>query len=97
MCTEEVVSDMTLPEVYTVETEIHTDVQLEAPMIKSEEKCITQNEPKLAQDMALLNDISTPPQTIAQPLTEQKVYYQTELYKENNHNNTCKLERNFDI
>ena len=37
-CIEEVVSDMTLPEVYRIDTEIHTDVQLETPMIKSEEK-----------------------------------------------------------
>ena len=44
---EEVVSDMTLPEVYRVDTKIHSDVQLETPIIKSEEKCVTQNEPKL--------------------------------------------------
>ena len=31
---EEVVSDMALPEVYRVDTEIHTDVQLETPMIR---------------------------------------------------------------
>ena len=47
---------MTLPEVYTVDTEIHTDIQLETPMIKSEEKCIMQSEPKLVQDMALLHN-----------------------------------------
>ena len=61
---------MTLPK---VDTEIHTDIQLETPMIKSEEKCVTQSEPKLVQDMALLHDTPTPPQTIAQPMTEQKI------------------------
>ena len=70
---EEVVSDMTLPEVYRVDTEIYTDIQLETPMIKLEEKCVTQSEPKLVQDMALLCDTPTPPQSIAQPMTEQKV------------------------
>ena len=68
---EELVSDMTLPEVYRVDTEIHTDVQLETPMIKSEEKCVTQNEPKFVQDMALLHDTTTPSQTNAQSMTEQ--------------------------
>ena len=70
---EEVVSDMALPEVYKVDTETHTDIQLETPMINSEEKCVTQNEPKLVQDMAVLHDTPTPPQTIAQPMTEQKI------------------------
>ena len=70
---EEVVSDMILPDVYRVDTEIHTDVQLEIPIIKSEEKCVTQSEPKLVQDVALLHDTPIPLQTIAQPMTEQKV------------------------
>ena len=56
---EEVVSDMTLPEVYRVDMEIHTDLQLETPIIKSEEKCVIQSEPKLVQDVALLCDIPT--------------------------------------
>ena len=43
---EEVVSDMALPEVYRADTEIHTDIQLETPMIKSEEICVPQSEPK---------------------------------------------------
>ena len=62
---------MTLPEVYRVDMEIHTDIQLETPMIKSEEKC----ESKLVWDMALLYDTPTPLQTNAQaqPMTEQKV------------------------
>ena len=73
-CTqEEVVSDMTLPEVYRVHTEIHTVVQLETPMIKLEEKCLTQSEQKLGGDMPLLCDTPTLPQTIAQPMPEQKV------------------------
>ena len=70
---EEVVSDMTIPDVYRVDTEIHTDVQLETPMIKLQEKCVMQREPELVQDMALLHDTPTPAQTIAQPMTEQKV------------------------
>ena len=69
-CIEEVVSDMTLPEVYRVDTE-KTHRQLETPMIKSEEKCVMLNESKLVQDMALLHDTSTPLQTIAQPMKEQ--------------------------
>ena len=74
-CIVEVVSDMTLPEVYRVDTEIHTGVQLETPIIKSEERCVMQHEPKLVQDMALLCDTPTPLQTNAQaqPMTEQKV------------------------
>ena len=79
-CIEEVVNDMTLPEVYRVDTEIHTDIQLETPIIKSDEKCVTQSEPKLVQDMALLCDTPTPLQTIAQPMTEQKISLQTELF-----------------
>ena len=42
---EEVVSDMTLPEIYRVDEKIHTDVQLEIPIIKSEEGHIVQDEP----------------------------------------------------
>ena len=64
---------MTLPEVYRVDTEIHTDILLETPMIKLEKKCVTQCKLKLVQDMALLHDTPTPPQTIPQPMTEQKV------------------------
>ena len=64
---------MTLPEVYRVDREVHKDVQLETPMIESEEKCVMQSEPKLVQDVALLCDTPTPPHTIAQPMTEQKV------------------------
>ena len=52
-------------------------------MIKSEEKCATQSQPKLVQDMALLHDTPTPPQTIAQPTKEQKFPYQTEIFKVN--------------
>ena len=64
---------MTLPEVYRVDMEIHTDVQLETPIIKSEEKCVTQVEPKFIQDMALLHDAPTPAHTFSQPMTEQKI------------------------
>ena len=74
-CIVEVVSDMTLPQVYRVDTEIHTGVQFETSIIKSEERCVMQIEPKLVQDMALLCDTPTPLQTNAQaqPMTEQKV------------------------
>ena len=44
---EEVVSDMTLPEIYRVNERIHTDVQLEIHIIKSEKGHIVQDEPKL--------------------------------------------------
>ena len=57
---EEVVSDWALPEVHRVDMEIHTDVQLETPIVKSEEKYVTQNEIKLVQVMALLHDTPTP-------------------------------------
>ena len=43
---EEVVSDMTLPEIYRVDERIHTDVQLEIPIIKSGGH-IVQDEPRL--------------------------------------------------
>ena len=35
---EEVISDMTLPEIYRVDTEIHIGIQLETPMIKIRRK-----------------------------------------------------------
>ena len=66
---------MTLPEVYRVDTEIHTGVQFKTPIIKSEERCVMQSEPKLVQDRTLICDTPTPLQTNAQaqPMTEQKV------------------------
>ena len=64
---------MALPEVYRVDMEIHTDVQLETTMIISIEKCVTQSEPKLVQDMKLVPDTPTPPQTNAQLKTVQKI------------------------
>ena len=72
---EEVVSDMTLPEIYRVDEKIHTDVQLEIPIIKSEEGHIVQDEPKLVQDRTLICAIPNPLQTNAQAqhMTEQKV------------------------
>ena len=72
---EEVVSDITLPEVYGVHEKIHTDVQLEIPKIKSEERYIVQDELKLVQDRTLICAMPNPLQTNvqAQPMTEQKV------------------------
>ena len=72
---EEVVSDMALPEIYRVDERIHTDVQLEIPIIKSEEGYIVQDEPKLVQDRTLICVIPNPLQTNAQAqhMTEQKV------------------------
>ena len=71
---KEVVSDMTLPEIYRVDEKIHTDVQLEIPIIKSEGH-IVQDEPKLVQDRTLICAIPNPLQTNAQAqhMTEQKV------------------------
>ena len=71
---EEVVSDMTLPEIYRVDKKIHTDVQLEIPIIKSEGH-IVQDESKLGQDRILFCDTLNPLQTNAQAqhMTEQKV------------------------
>ena len=71
---EEVVSDMTLPEIYRVDEKIHTDVLLEIPIIKSEGH-IVQDEPKLVQDRTLICAIPNPLQTNAQAqhMTEQKV------------------------
>ena len=72
---EEIVSNMTLPEIYRVDEKIHTDVQLEIPIIKSEEGHIVQDEPKLVQDRTLICTIPNPLQTNAQAqhMTEQKV------------------------
>ena len=72
---EEVVSDMTLPEIYRVDERVHTDVQLEIPIIKSEEGHIVQDESRLVQDRTLICDIPNPLQTNAhaQLMTEQKV------------------------
>ena len=46
-CIKEVVSDVTLPEVYRVDEKIHTCIKLEIPIIKSEEPCVMQSELKL--------------------------------------------------
>ena len=72
---EQVVSGMTLPEIYRVDERIHTDVQLEIPIIKSEEGHIVQDEPKLVQDRTLICAIPNPLPTNAQAqhMTEQKV------------------------
>ena len=72
---EEVVSDMTLPEIYRVDERIHTDVQLEIPIIKSEEGHIVQDEPRLVQDRTLICTIPNPllSNAQAQHMTEQKV------------------------
>ena len=72
---EEVVSDMPLPEIHRVDERIHTDVQIEIPIIKSEEGHIVQYEPKLVQDRILICAIPNPLQTNAQAqhMTEQKV------------------------
>ena len=72
---EEVVSDITLPEVYRVDEKLHTNVKLETPIIKAEERCIVQDESKLVQDMTLICDTPTPLKTNAQaqPMTEQKL------------------------
>ena len=66
---------MTLPEIYRVDERIHTDVQLEIPIIKSEKVHIVQDEPKLVQDGTLICDIPNPLQTNvqAQHMTAQKV------------------------
>ena len=71
---EEVVGDMTLPEIYRVNEKIYTDVQLEIPIIKSSGH-IVQDETKLVQDRTLICAISNPLQTNAQAqhMTEQKV------------------------
>ena len=58
-CMQEVASDMTLPEICRVDEKIHTDVQLETPIIKSEGH-IVQDEPKLVQDMTLICAIPNP-------------------------------------
>ena len=72
---EEIVSDMTLPEICKVDERIHTYVQLEIPIIKSEEGHIMQDEPKLVHDRTLICAIPNPLQTNAQAqhMTEQKV------------------------
>ena len=73
-CMQEVGSDMTLPEICRVDEKIHTDVQLEIPIIKSEGH-IVQDEPKLVQDGTLICATPNPLQTNAQAqhMTEQKV------------------------
>ena len=72
---EEVLNDMTLPEIYRVHEKIHTDVQLEISIMKSEERYIVQDELKLVQDRTLICATPNPLQTNAQVqhMTEQKV------------------------
>ena len=62
---------------YRVDAEIHTDIKLETPIIKAEEKCIVWDESKLVQDRTLVCE------TIAEAhsMTEQRFYCQKELYK----------------
>ena len=71
---EEIVSDMILPEICGVDEKIHTDVQLDIPIIKSEGH-IVQDEPKLVQDRTFICDTPNPLQTNAQAqfMTGQKV------------------------
>ena len=66
---------MTLPEICRVDEKIHTDVQLEILIIKSEEGHIMQDEPKLVQDRTLICATPNPLQTNAQGqhMTELKV------------------------
>ena len=72
---EEVFSDMALPEIYRVDEKIHTDVQLEIPIIKSEKMCMMQDDQKLVQGRTMIcatpNALQTNAQ--AQHLAEQKV------------------------
>ena len=72
---EEVVSDTTLPEVYRVDTEIHTDVQLETPVIKIRRKMCNSKVSQIGSGYgtALWYTHST----IAQPITEKKVLLQS--------------------
>ena len=70
---EEVVSDRTLPEMYSADVRIHTDIQLETPIIKSEETCVIPSDSKLVQDMTLIHDASILLHTIGQLMTEQKI------------------------
>ena len=90
---EEVVSDITLSEVYRADEKIHTDVKLETPIIKAEKRCIVQDESKLVQDMTLICDTPTPLQTNAQaqPMTERKVSLPDgTIIGKLTPNNTCK-------
>ena len=66
---EEAVSDIILPEVYRVDAKKHTDVKLEIPIIKAEEKCIVRDESKLVHDRTLVCETNTQ----AHSMTEQKV------------------------
>ena len=74
---EEAVSDIILPEVYRIDTEIHTGVQLEKLIIKVEEKCIVRDESKLVQDKTLVCETNAQ----AHSMTEKRFYCQKELYK----------------
>ena len=58
-----------------MDEKIHTDVQLKIPIIKSEEKCIVQDELKLVQDRTLICATPYPLQTDAQVqhMTEQRM------------------------
>ena len=51
-CIEEVVGDMTLPEMYSSDVKIHTDVKLEMPMIKSCETVDLQYEQEIEECVA---------------------------------------------
>ena len=71
----EAVSDILLPEVYRIDTEIHTGIQLETPIIIAKERCIVQDESKLVQDRTLISGTPIPLQTNAQAhsMAEQQV------------------------
>ena len=67
---EEVVSDMTLPEMCNAEVRMHkNELKLELPIIK--DTCRMHNESKLFQNMMLNCDIPLPIHEITQSMTEQ--------------------------
>ena len=52
---------------------MQSESKLETPIIKAEEKCIVQDEPKLVQDMTLICNTPATIQNIAEPMTGQKI------------------------
>ena len=52
---------------------MQSELKLETPIIKAEERCIVQDEPKFVQDGTLICDTPATIQTIAEPMIEQKI------------------------
>ena len=104
---EEVVSDIPLPEVYKVDAEIHTDMQLEKQVImpltiySAKEMGVTQSKPKLFQNMNYLPKKYIPKAISrycsAKSIATNFIIRNVRNSRQINYHNTCKLWRDYKV